>query len=159
MHRPARLRPVNVLVLVLVLSGAAPFAACDTDGPPATPIDGHPTTLAGTSWIVAAIDGVRVTIGNGPTIAFDGQKAQGSGGCNQIGGSYRYDPQTGELRFDGLGMTAMACAEPERNAVETRFIQALGRTPLVARIEPDGHLALAGPAGGLDLAPASTDGG
>src|SRR5689334_11454843 len=153
MIRPLGLRP-TALLLALVLTIAV---ACDVSSPaPTGPIEGHPTTLAVTTSLVSAIGGQPVTIGDGPTMAFDGTRVQGSGGCNQFGGTYRYDPTTGELRFDGLGMTAMACAEPERNAVETRFIQILGQPGLTATLEPTGHVVLESAAGRIDLDPPSS---
>ncbi len=150
MHRPSRLRPARSLVLVLA---AAALAGCEGGGPAPTPIDGHPTTLAGTSWVVTAVGGVAPPRDSQPTIAFDATSVEGSGGCNHLGGKYRYDPSTGELGFQDLGMTAMACLEPARNEAETRFIQALGQPFLVATLGPDGRLILASPAGPrLDLA-------
>jgi heat shock protein HslJ len=159
MIRLSGLRPA---ALVLALALVALTAACDvsSDGPPSTPIGGHPTTFAGTMWLVSEIGGQRVTIGDGPTLAFDETHVQGSGGCNHLGGGYAYDPRSGELRFDQLAMTAMACAEPERNAVETRFTQLLGQPGLVATLEPNGHVVLQGAAGRIDLdPPSSTNGG
>ena len=151
----------RVLAIVAALALAITLTACEAEGPPASPIDGHPTTLAGTSWIVTAIGGMRTLQPEPPSIAFDGQRVEGSGGCNHFSGTYRYDPTTGELRFDELGMTAMACAEQARNAMETAFMTALGQPGLLAMLQPDGSLVL-GRAGGtrLDLVivgPAVTD--
>jgi heat shock protein HslJ len=155
MHRSLALGLVLVAVLASVL------AACDADGPPASPIDGHPTTLAGTSWVLAAIGGISTAGPNPPTIAFDATQAQGNGGCNHFGGRYRYNPATGELRFDEIGMTAMACAEGARNNAETAFVGAIGQPFLIATLQSDGRLVLASPAGArLDLVrvgPAVTD--
>jgi heat shock protein HslJ len=152
MHRPSRLRPARSLVLLLVLAAAA-AAGCEGGGPAPSPIDGHPTALAGTSWVVTGVGGVAPPRDGQPTIAFDATSVQGSGGCNHLGGKYRYDPSTGELRFQDLGMTAMACLERARNEAETRFVQALGQPFLIATLAPDGGLVLASPAGlRLDLA-------
>ena len=142
----------RLLALVTFLSIA--LAACVGDGPPADPANGHPATLAGTSWTITAIGGTATAPPNAPTIAFGASQAQGSGGCNQFGGRYRYDPTTGALRFDEMGMTAMACLEPARNAVETALLQVLGQPFLVVELASDGHLVVAGGAGRLDLQPA-----
>ena len=140
----------RVFALVAVL--ALLVGACDSGGPPASPIDGHPTTLAGTSWVVAAIGGVKPVQPNPPTIAFSADGVQGNGGCNHFGGSYRYNPATGELRFADLGMTAMACAEADRNNAETAFMRALGQPFLVATLGAEGRLVLGSAAGArIDL--------
>jgi heat shock protein HslJ len=131
----------------LIVALALVLAACGTEGPPEAPIDGHPTTLAGTSWIVSAIGGVQPPREGMPTIAFDATVAKGSGGCNHFGGTYRYEPSTGELRFQDLGMTAMACAEPIRNQAESAFVAAIGQPFLIATLQPDGHLVLETPPG------------
>jgi heat shock protein HslJ len=139
---------MRIAVLLTVLGLA--LAGCGDDQP-ASPIEGHPATLAGTSWIVIAIGGRPPAPAGAPTIAFDATQAQGSGGCNHFGGRYTYDPATGGLRFADMGMTAMACAEAARNATETAFIQLLGQPSLVAQLGPDGHLILAGAAGRIEL--------
>lgn len=142
----------RVLLVLATVAAAVTIAACEGDAPPAGPVDGHPVSLAGTSWVVTAIGGQATPRDRPPTIGFDATSANGSGGCNSFGGRYRYDPATGELRFEGLGMTAMACAERIRNEVETAFVGALGQPALVATVEPDGHLALTSPAGArIDL--------
>ena len=138
-------------VAALLTIVALVLAACGGDEAPSGPVDGHPTTLAGTSWTVVAINGIQVGRGAQPAFGFNGTVARGSGGCNTFGGSYRYEPTTGELRFSELGMTAMACAEPARTQAETAFMQVLGQPSLIASIQPDGHLVLTGAGGRLDL--------
>ena len=144
MHRIVRLVAALALILTVV--------ACADEGPPASPSGEHPATLDGSSWTVVAINGMATPRGAQPTMEFAAATVRGSGPCNHYGGSYRYDPTSGELRFDGLGMTAMACAEAARNQVETAFIQAVGQPVLVVTLQPDGHLVLLGSAGSrLDL--------
>ena len=138
--------------LVAVLALAVALAACADDAPSSTPGGVHPATLAGTSWTVVAINGIATPRGAQPTMEFSDGQVRGSAPCNHYGGNYRYDPPTGELRLDGLGMTAMACAEAARNRVEAAFTQALGQPVLVAMLQPEGRLVLAGPVGSrLDL--------
>ena len=148
-------------VAALIAALALVLIACGAEEPPTGPIDGHPSTLVGTSWAVTTINGVATPRDASPTMTFAAGQVQGSGPCNHYGGSYDYDPRTGELRFRDLGMTAMACAEPERNQVETAFIRAIGQPVLVAATEPGGRLVLTGSAGGrLELVvvgPAVTD--
>ena len=149
MTRPAAMR----LLVVLGLAASVAVGGCDASEAPAgsgSP-GGHPTMLAGTSWVVAAVAGqVPPVRGSEPTIAFDGTQARGSGGCNQFGGRYAYDPVSGGLRFDELGMTAMACAERPRNDYEALFMQTLARVDH-ATLGPDGGLSLTGPGGRIDL--------
>jgi heat shock protein HslJ len=149
MIRPA----VHRLLVALIVALAVAFVGCDaSETPPGSGSPGdHPATLAGTSWIVAAVNGQAPPIrGSEPAIAFDGTTARGSGGCNQFGGRYAYDPVTGRLRFDELGMTAMACAERPRNDYETLFMQSLARVE-GATLAQDGGLTLTGAGARIDL--------
>jgi heat shock protein HslJ len=147
-------RPVASLrLLVGLVLGLSLAVGCDSgSSPPGSgPVNGHPATLAGTSWIVAAVVGQAPPVrGSEPTIAFDGTQVRGSGGCNSFGGRYAYDPVTGQLRFDELGMTAMACAERPKNDYEAAFFQTLARAD-VATLGTDGGLTLSGPGGRIDL--------
>jgi heat shock protein HslJ len=145
-------------LLLAIAALAIVLAACDAEAaPPSTGGiggggGGHPATLAGTSWVVAAIGGAATPRDGQPSMGFDGSSVKGSAGCNSFGGRYQYDPATGELRFQELGMTAMACAEPLRNEVERAFTLVIGQPGLVASLDADGHLVLASAAGGrLDL--------
>jgi heat shock protein HslJ len=149
MIRPAVVR----LLVVLGLAVSVAVVGCDASEAPSGPRSpgGSPTALAGTSWIVASVAGrIPPVRGSEPTIAFDATQARGSGGCNQFGGRYAYDPISGGLRFDELGMTAMACAERPRNDYETLFMQTLTRVDH-ATLGPDGGLTLTGAGGRIDL--------
>ncbi len=150
------IRTALVVLVVAVLAGA-----CDSAAPASEPpTGGHPATLSGTSWAVRSVGGVAPVAGSVPALAFAATRVQGSGGCNQLGGDYAYDPATGMLRFDQLSMTAMACAEQSRNDFETRFIRALDATLVVTTTGPNGELVLGGPGGQIVLVvvgPAVTD--
>ena len=160
MIRRHGLRPRLLLVVLALVAAVSVGCDAGTGGPPSGPIDGHPTTLAGSTWLVTSIGGAPITIGDGPTIAFAETEVRGSGGCNHLGGEYRYDPGSGLLEFGNLGMTAMACAEPERNEVESRFLQALGRPGIIVTMAPEGHVILAAANDRIELAPtSSTNGG
>jgi heat shock protein HslJ len=146
-----RSAPLRLGILVLILGIV--LAACGADDPDPTPVDGHPATLAGTAWRVVSIVGQRPAAGTEPAIAFDATIAKGSGGCNTFSGTYRYD-RTGALAFGDLAMTAMACLEAPRNALETAFMRALGGVNLVS-INALGLLVLSGSAGEILLADAA----
>jgi heat shock protein HslJ len=141
-------RPLLASPLALaVLAGA-----CGSGGPsPSGPIDGHPATLAGTSWIVVSVGELAAVPGSQPTMAFGPTAVSGNGGCNAFGGPYQYEPSTGRLAFGQLAMTLVACADHAKNVFETRLIQALGPT-LQATLDADGRLMLSGPGGLIVLA-------
>lgn len=137
----------------LILLIGIVFAACGADDPDPTAVDGHPATLAGTAWRVVSIGGQRPPAGSEPAIAFDATAAKGSGGCNSFSGSYRYD-RTGAIAFGDLAMTAMACLEAPRNAIETAFMRALGGVNQ-SSVNALGLLVLSGSAGEILLADAA----
>lgn len=144
----ARLPPLRLLAL-----GAAvlfTIAACGFADPVPSVREGHPGALNGTAWRVVSIGGQVPAAGSEPTIAFTNERAQGSGGCNSWSGAYQFDT-SGGLRFGDVAMTAMACLEDPKNALETRFMTALSQVDL-ASIDPRGLLVLSGPGGQILLA-------
>jgi len=146
-------RGLAPILVVLVLALIA--AACDAETSPSAPRSGHPATLAGTSWTIASVDGQPHPAGGAdPTIAFDGALATGFAGCNDFTGRYAYDPATGRLQWDGLGINLVGCADDARAVFEMRFFDALGRVDLVGE-NPDGELVLSGPLGQIVLVPAT----
>ena len=138
------------------------LVACDDAAAPSNgPIHGHPPTLAGTSWVIVSVAGQRPAPGVSAAMAFDATRVQGNGGCNGYGGGYRYERLTGELRFDAIGMTAMACVEAPKMMLEGRLMQALGSANR-ATVDGNGagELVLSGPGGDIVLAaiaPSVTD--
>lgn len=97
-----------------------PNATC----PPPPP---RSAALRGTEWRVLEIDGNRLAFGDGvrrPTLTLDDEgKFAASTGCNSLRGDYTLDPNG--LRFIAGPMTLAAC-QPPSDAVERRFIDALG---------------------------------
>jgi heat shock protein HslJ len=72
------------------------------------------TAVARGEWRLRELDGRPAPLGNGAraaTLLFDADSARVSGfaGCNRYFGSYILEGRT--LRFSGVGMTRMACAE------------------------------------------------
>jgi heat shock protein HslJ len=146
--------PLTVRIgLGLVLPVLLIAVACDGAAVPSGSSDGsRPATLAGTNWTVLRV-GVQIPVGGAvPTIAFGAGQVSGTGGCNHFGGAYAYDARTGALRFDQIGMTAMACADDRRNRFETAFSGALVAVNR-ADLDADHHLLLSGPGGVIVLAP------
>ncbi len=133
---------VAVVVLALIL------AAC---GESDLSREARPTTLAASAWRVVAVNGRPPIAGSEPTAVFAAAEVKGSAGCNSYGGRYTYDPSTGAIAFQDLGMTLMACAEPARNDIEALFTRAINQAA-TASIDPAGRLVLSGPGGEIVLA-------
>ncbi|MBI3196358.1 MAG: META domain-containing protein [Rhodospirillales bacterium] len=97
-----------------------PNATC----PPPAP---RSAALRGTEWRALEIDGERLAFSDGrrrPTLTLDDDgKFMASTGCNSLGGNYALDPNG--LRFIAGPVTLAACPPPS-DAVERRFIDALG---------------------------------
>jgi heat shock protein HslJ len=83
---------------------------------------GDPAVLLAGRWTVTAIDGEAVPEGVEVTMTFDGDRVDGSAGCNRYTGGYSL---TGEgLSFGPAAGTRMACPEPQM-ATEAAFYAAL----------------------------------
>lgn len=128
---------VAVFVILLIL------AACAAEPPASLTRVSHPTTLAGTTWRLLSIQGRAVPAIPELTLAFDGDRVSGNGGCNSFGGQFTYEPASGALAVSGLLSTMRACVEAARNDVESAYLKALQGVSL-ATIDADGHLVLTG---------------
>jgi heat shock protein HslJ len=80
--------------------------------------------LQGGAWTVDSIGGAPVAGGSHPTLEFgaDG-RVSGNASCNRFSGHYALHGE--EISFSRLVSTRMACAAPEANAQETRFLRLL----------------------------------
>jgi len=58
-------------------------------------------------------------------IAFDGSQAGGLAACNQYGGGYEVDADTGAMTFSALSSTAMGCVD-DLMGLESSYLKALG---------------------------------
>jgi heat shock protein HslJ len=112
--------------------------------------EAHPTSLVGSAWRAVSVSGRPPIAGSEPTVVFAAAEVKDSAGCNSYGGRYSYEPSTGAIAFQDLGMTLMACAEPARNDVELLFTRAINQATS-ASIDPDGRLVLSGPGGEIIL--------
>jgi heat shock protein HslJ len=113
--------------------------------------EAHPATLANTAWRAVSVAGLSPVAGSEPTAIFKVADVTGSASCNHWGANYRYEGSTGRITFDGLGMTAMGCANAALTQVETAFSNALGSVTTVS-IDPAGRLVLSGPGGDIVMA-------
>jgi putative lipoprotein len=96
-------------LIASLLAGVFLVSACGGDDDAEAP-----ASLDGTSWTL--VEGTDVTIPDDVemTIAFQGGRASGSGGCNRFTGSYE---QGGEsISLGRLASTRMACAEEVMSA-------------------------------------------
>jgi heat shock protein HslJ len=86
-----------------------------------------PSSLAGTSWRLAELNGRAPVAGaTVPTLSFGGDEASGDSGCNQFFGPYALNGAT--LRLGPLGATRRACVEEAANAQEAAYFRALDST-------------------------------
>lgn len=87
----------------------------------------------GTPWRLVQLEGQAVPSAGGdlkaePRVQFRASDSRltGTGGCNSLSGSYRRNDRV--LRIGPVISTRMACADPDRTAIEARFIAALEAT-------------------------------
>lgn len=82
--------------------------------------------LEGTAWELTSLAGAPLIPGTRITLTFDSQELGGNAGCNQYFGSYALN-SAGGLQVNGIGMTEMACLDPEGvMQQETAYASALG---------------------------------
>jgi heat shock protein HslJ len=159
-RRQAAVRTTVARTAVAVALIALVVAACGGSSASSRPPDavaGWPATLAGTNWGVVSVAGQPSVPASTPFIGFTADRAQGTGGCNQFGGSYTYDPTTGTLKFGELMMTLMGCIGPQGD-FETVFFAALqGSQQVTQTADGSGNLIFEGPKGRIVLAPAARD--
>lgn len=113
-----------LVILVLALTACGPTANGDEE----------PVRLDGTSWVLQEMDSEAPLEGTTITAEFADGEISGSSGCNSYFGSYTLEGNT--ITFGIMGMTEMACMEPEgvmeqestyletvRSATEVRLAQ------------------------------------
>jgi heat shock protein HslJ len=127
----------TVVVTLFILTG------CAAEPPASLTRVSHPTSLAGTTWRLLSIQGASVPATPELTLAFDGDRVSGNGGCNSFGGQFTYEPATGALAVSSLLSTMRACLEAARNDVESTYLKAL-QGAAVANMDSAGQLVLTG---------------
>lgn len=126
-------------LLALMMLGA--LAACEE--PAAAPVAPGPVTatnLAGTSWRILSIAGIKVEDTNATRMVFDAGTVSGSFGCNSFSGPY--STADGLLRVSAATMTEMAC----RGAADRQERSGLRQLALPMQVVPNGpsQLVLSG---------------
>jgi heat shock protein HslJ len=134
----------TVSVLLVACDESAPPAPAASPGPPAS-------AFIGPRWSAIAVRGEAPVPGAEPTMTFGETQVQGTGGCNQFSGTYRYDAATGTIAFGSLAMTAMGCIDNRINAIESHFAEVIGRATRLD-LDADGRLHVSGPSGEVILA-------
>jgi heat shock protein HslJ len=125
---------LSVVALLVVACGddddgdaATSGTASETSGSETTSAEPAASSLAGTAWDLAAVDGSAVQVEGVSWIAFgDGGEATGSGGCNDFNGPYTEDG--GSLTIGPLAATLRACTDPALEEQEAAFFAALDAT-------------------------------
>lgn len=118
----------------LVWMGAA-LALAGCMGPQTSGGSDAMEPLAGTSWVLAELDGQPPVMdpgGGAPTLAFEASepRASGNGGCNQFSGEYTQEGAS--LRFGPLASTRRACVDEAANRQEMAYLSALQSTTRAA---------------------------
>jgi heat shock protein HslJ len=94
---------------------ALAMAACTFPPPPRQPpvagaSAGGSASLAGTSWMLASLNGQAPVANTTVTLNFSANAVSGSDGCNNYSGAYSVDGSN--ITFGPLRTTLMACPEP-----------------------------------------------
>lgn len=106
-----------------------------------------PTSLDGTNWTVAAINGRKTPGGPGYFLNFEGANLSAKFGCNGIGGKFKENGD--HLSASELIQTEMACADPAAS-FERDGNKVLGSNMRVERTDGD-TMRLVSEAGSIDL--------
>lgn len=102
-----------------------------------------PESLDGTSWTIVTIDQMPTLPGIPTALRFADGNVSGSGGCNNIGGSYSV--KGSDLIFGALVTTKMACAETQMTQ-EAKLLSLLSGK-VNTRYTADGNLILTNASG------------
>src|SRR5512136_616558 len=143
-----------VIALIATACGggqaAAPTGSAAPTNPPAQPAKsstGGTDTLAGTSWMLATLNGQPALKDTTVTLNFAAGKVAGSDGCNNYNGSYTADGTN--IKFNQpMASTMMACPEPIMKQAAA-YQQALGQA---ATYKADAKQLTLVDAGGKELA-------
>jgi heat shock protein HslJ len=111
-NRPMQTKHVllmSSIFLLTVLSSCTAPVSPTVEGP--SDQVGSELILEGTSWDLFAVRKTTILEGTQFTLAFEGGQVNGNAGCNRYFGSYEIVGN--QISFSGIGMTEMACLDPE----------------------------------------------
>ena len=122
-HIPAFGRDPTVPVEIMVSRVAGPRRGGGVAPPK------PPASLTNTYWKLAELNGQKATLGARQrelhmVLTSDGERVRGFSGCNRFSGTY--DLSNGQLRFQQLASTMVACVEGMEQ--ERQFVDALKST-------------------------------
>jgi putative lipoprotein len=116
-----------------VLLAAGLLAGCGTGISLDEPIEGP-------VWHLERLGDQPVGSGGDAQLQFDRDgRVSGSGGCNQLSGSFEREGST--LKLSQLAATRMACTDPARSATEAQFFAAL-QTTASYRLQSETRMSL-----------------
>jgi heat shock protein HslJ len=87
-------------------------------------LEGTPTALDDTSWVLERLHGQAIMQRHQPTINFAKNKVNGSTGCNSYSGSYTGN-NDGAWHIKEISVTEMACSPRQIMIQEQQFLDAL----------------------------------
>lgn len=103
-----------------------------------------PANLAGTTWRLDSINGVKVQEPEKTEISFDGQKMAATTGCNRMSGSYTVNGAI--ITFSPVAATKMACPGGQSMQLEAQFLVML-TSPVTHRFKSNGEWELSSNSG------------
>jgi heat shock protein HslJ len=100
---------MSSIFLLAALSSCTAAVSPTVEGP--TDQVGSELILEGTSWDLFAVRKSTILEGTQFSLSFEGGQVSGNAGCNSYFGTYTIEGT--QIGFSGLGMTEMACLEPQ----------------------------------------------
>jgi heat shock protein HslJ len=147
------MRSTGTLVAVAVCLALAAAGCASRDGAASAAPSGSTETpplakLAGATWTLVSLGGQPVPQGTRlPTIAFDGARVAGIGGCNRYTGQIQ-ETAPGTVAVGRIASTKMACPPPAMD-VEGQFFALLAQVTQYRLAGP--RLVLSGSSGELSF--------
>jgi heat shock protein HslJ len=108
------------IVVLVALSSCTVAVSPTVEGP--TDQVGSPLILEGASWDLFAVRKSTIIEGTQFTLALEGGQVTGNAGCNSYFGTYAIEGD--QISFSGIGMTEMACLEPEGLMEQEQYLLA-----------------------------------
>ena len=144
------MKSTGALVAAAACLALAAACASRNGAPSVAPSGSAETTslkkLTGVTWTLVSLGGEPVPQGTRlPTIAFDGARIAGLGGCNRYTGQIQ-ETGPGTIAVGPVASTKMACPPPAMD-VESRFFTVLAQVTQYRLAGP--RLVLSGPSGEL----------